>query len=48
MWETPRDIAIVAAVIAVIVAVLAGMLGYMIGATPSAPIVIQLQNQLQK
>jgi hypothetical protein len=43
MWETPRNIAILAGTIAAIVAALAGSVGYKIGSTPPPPIVIQLQ-----
>ena len=42
-WESPRNIAILIGATAAIIGALAGGIGYKIGATPPAPIVIQLQ-----
>jgi len=42
-WENPRNIAILVGATAAIIGALAGLIGYKIGATPPAPIVIQLQ-----
>jgi hypothetical protein len=42
-WENPRNIAILVGATAAITGALAGLIGYKIGATPPAPIVIQLQ-----
>lgn len=43
LWENPRNIAILVGATAAIIGALAGVIGYKIGATPPAPIVIQLQ-----
>ena len=41
-WETPKAILLVVATTAGVVGAIAGTLGYKIGATPPAPIVIQM------
>ena len=43
VWETPRNIAILAAALAAIFSAIGGFIGYKIGASPSPPIVIQLR-----
>jgi hypothetical protein len=42
-WETPKNIAILAAAMAAVIGAGAGFIGYKIGREPPAPIVIQLQ-----
>jgi hypothetical protein len=48
IWETPRNIGILAAAVAAIAGVVFGVLGYKIGQTPPAPIVIQLPPSVSK
>jgi hypothetical protein len=48
-WETPRNIAILAAAIATIAGVVFGVLGYNLGRAPSPPpVIIQLPPQSVK
>jgi membrane protein YqaA with SNARE-associated domain len=39
MWETPRNIALIAAAVATIAAALGGWIGYSIGSAPSAQVI---------
>ncbi|HEY2132222.1 MAG TPA: hypothetical protein VGH36_04495 [Acetobacteraceae bacterium] len=46
MWETPRNIAILAGTVAAITAAIAGTLGYKIAATPPQSITVHLDGPI--